>query len=151
MTTARSFISITKVLAPRQVVWDVMTDHPRYVSWTSARRVTMERTGTPAPNGVGAVRVFDSGPMKVREEVMEFEPPSRMVYRLASGLPVHDYRSEMRLDEEDGVTVLTWSSTFTPRIPLTGGAFTRLMRGAVDRFAAGIKAAAEAAGQPEVR
>jgi hypothetical protein len=111
----------------------------------------MERTGTPHPNGVGAVRVFDSGPMKVREEVVEFDPPTRMVYRLASGLPVRDYRSEMKLDEEDGVTVLTWSSTFTPRIPLTGGAFTRLMRSAVDRFAAGIKADAEAAGQPEVR
>jgi hypothetical protein len=120
-----------------------MTDHVRYANWTSARGVAMERVGAPDPNGVGAIRVFDSGPVKVREEVLEFEAPTRMVYRLASGLPVRDYRSEMQLETDGDVTVLTWSSTFEPRIPLTGPLFTRIMRGAVDRFAAGIKADAE--------
>lgn len=137
------FSSVTKILAPREVVWQVMTDHVRYARWGSAKTVTMERVGEPDPNGVGAVRVFHTGPSKVREEVVEFEPPVRMVYRLASGLPVRDYRSEMVLDEErsgsDVVTVLTWSSSFTPRLPLTGGLLRRVMASAVDRFAEGIK------------
>jgi uncharacterized protein YndB with AHSA1/START domain len=140
----QSFSSVTKVLAPRPVVWRVMSDHVRYAQWTSARDVSMETLGSPDPNGVGAIRVFDSGPVKVREEVVEFDPPTRLVYRLASGLPVRDYRSVMTLEEDGDVTVLTWSSTFAPRIPLTGRLFTRIMRGAVDRFAAGIKTEAEA-------
>jgi hypothetical protein len=144
--TSRSFVSVTKIVAPRDVVWSVMTDHARYVNWTSASRVTMERTGAPEPDGVGAVRVFHTGPVRVREEVLEFEPLDRMVYRVVSGMPVRDYRSEMRLDDDGDVTVLTWSSSFEPRIPLTGGVLTRVMRGAVDRFAAGIKSDAEAAG-----
>jgi uncharacterized protein YndB with AHSA1/START domain len=135
----RTFASVTKFVAPREVVWQVMTDHVRYARWSSASAVTMERTGDGDADGVGAIRVFHTGPVKVREEVVEFEPPVRMVYRLASGLPVRDYRSEMVLDEDDGVTVLTWTSSFSPRIPLTGGLFTRLMRSAVDRFAAGIE------------
>jgi uncharacterized protein YndB with AHSA1/START domain len=141
---AETFASVTKILAPREVVWDVMTDHVRYARWSSAKRVVMECTGSPDPAGVGAIRVFETGPMKVREEVVEFDPPSRMVYRLASGLPVRDYRSEMVLEGGDSVTVLTWSSRFDPKVPLTGGLLTRIMRSAVDRFAAGIKTDAEA-------
>ena len=138
-----SFSSITKVLAPRAVVWAVMSDHVLYARWTPARGVTMERLGAPDPNGVGAIRVFDSGPVKVKEEVVAFDPPTRLVYRLASGLPVRDYRSVMTLEDDGDVTVLSWSSTFTARIPLTGGLFRRIMSRAVDRFAAGIKAEAE--------
>lgn len=141
------FSSVTKILAPREVVWQVMTDHVRYARWGSAKTVTMERVGEPDPNGVGAVRVFHTGPSKVREEVVEFEPPVRMVYRLASGVPVRDYRAEMVLDEErtgdDVVTVLTWSSSFTPKLPLTGALLQRVMSRAVDRFAEGIKRESE--------
>jgi len=143
----RTFSSVTKILAPREVVWKVMTDHTRYARWGSAKTVTMERLGDPDPNGVGAVRAFHAGPSKVREEVVEFEPPVRMVYRLASGVPVRDYRAEMVLDEErtgdDVVTVLTWSSSFTPKLPLTGALLQRVMSRAVDRFAEGIKRESE--------
>jgi uncharacterized protein YndB with AHSA1/START domain len=143
--TARSFASITKIVAPRDVVWAVMTDHSRYVRWASTRRLTMEKRGQPDPNGVGAVRVFHTGPIKVREEVLEFEPPTRMVYSVVSGFPVRDHRSEMLLEENDDVTVLTWASSFSPRIPFTGGTFERIMLRAIDRFAEGIKEDAEEA------
>jgi uncharacterized protein YndB with AHSA1/START domain len=138
-----SFSSVTTIRAPRETVWAVMSDHLRYADWSSAREVTIERPGVPAPNGLGAVRVFHAGPSKVREEVTEWEPPSRLVYRVVSGLPVRGYRSEMHLDPDGDGTVLTWSSEFAPRLPLTGRFFTRLMARAVDRFAAGIRDAAE--------
>jgi hypothetical protein len=139
-----TFSSVTKFVAPRDVVFEVMTDHVRYARWSSAKAVTMERTGAPDPNGVGAIRVFHTGPVKVCEEVVEFDPPARMVYRIASGLPVRDYRSEMLLEEDGDVTVLTWSSSFEPRIPLTGGLLTRIMSSAVDRFVEGIRTDVEA-------
>lgn len=140
----RTFSSVTKIRAPRDVVWRVMTDHVRYARWGRAGRVSMERVGDPDPDGVGAIRVFHAGRSKVREEVVESEPPSRMVYVLASGLPVRDYRSEMQLSQDGDITVLEWSSSFHARIPLTGVLFTRVMARAVDGFADGIRREAEA-------
>jgi uncharacterized protein YndB with AHSA1/START domain len=139
----RSFSSVTKIRAPRDVVWSVMTDHVRYARWGRSKQVTMEREGSPDPNGLGAIRVFHAGPSKVREEVVALDPPARLVYRLVSGVPVRDYRSEMQLEEDGDVTVLTWTSSFAERIPLTGRFLTRMMSTAVDGFAAGIKAEAE--------
>lgn len=140
----RSFSSVTKIAAPRDVVWSVMSDHERYARWGSAKTVTLEPEGSPDRNGVGAVRIFHSGPLKVREEVIEFEPTTRLVYRVVSGFPVRDYRSEMLLEADGVITVLAWRSTFEARIPGTGGIITRIMAKAVDGFAAGIKAEAEA-------
>jgi uncharacterized protein YndB with AHSA1/START domain len=140
----RSFSSVTKIRAPREVVWSVMTDHVRYAGWGRAKTVAMDAVGSPDPNGAGAIRVFHAGPSKVREEVVEFDPPERMVYRLVSGVPARDYRSEMRLEVDGDITVLTWTSTFSERIPLTGKLLTRMMSTAVDGFAEGIKSDSEA-------
>ena len=145
MAPPLTFASTTRIAAPPEVVWPIMSDHVRYAAWGSAKRVTMDRVGSPDPNGVGAVRCFHAGPAKVREEVLEFEPPRRMVYRVASGLPVVDYRSEMVLEVDGAGSVLRWSSSFRPRVPRTGALLRTVMARAVARFAAGIADAAAAA------
>jgi hypothetical protein len=43
------------IRAPREVVFDVLTDHVGYAAITP---VELEREGDPAPNGTGAVRVM---------------------------------------------------------------------------------------------
>ncbi len=138
-----TFASATRIDAPLATVWEVMTDHVRYARWGSAKTVTMEREGTPPPNGLGAIRCFHAGPMKVREEVTGWEPPLRMTYRLNSKQMTRTYASEMVLRDDNGVTVLEWSSTFEPRIPGTAALVRRIYERAVARFAAGIKADAE--------
>jgi hypothetical protein len=138
-----TFASATRIAAPVDVVWAVMTDHVRYARWGSAKTVTIERAGSPPPNGLGAIRCFHAGPIKVREEVTGWEPPSRMTYRLNSRQLTRTYTSEMTLRDDAGVTVLEWSSTFEPRIPGTAPLVRRLYQRAVARFAAGIKAEAE--------
>ncbi len=138
-----TFASATHIDASPAAVWDVMTDHVRYARWGSAKTVTIERKGTPSPNGLGAIRCFHAGPMKVREEVTAWEPPTRMAYRLNSKQMTRTYTSEMVLREDGGGTVLEWSSTFEPRIPGTAALVRRIYERAVARFAAGIKAEAE--------
>jgi len=139
----RSFASETRIRAPRDRVFAVMTDHARYAAWGPSRRVDVDPEGDPAPNGLGAVRNFRSGPLTTREEVVGWEPPVRMAYQVVSGVPVRDYRSEMVLDEDGDHTVLRWSSTFRPLIPGTGWLLERLMTWAVDGFRAGIRNACE--------
>ncbi len=143
-----SFSSSTPVAAPRAVVWSVMTDHVRYGEWGRASKVVLEREGDPDRNGLGAVRVFHAGPMRTVEEVVEWDPPDKMAYRLVKGLPVRDYRAQMVLRDaasgEGPLTVLDWSSTFEPAIPGTGRLFEWFLARVLGDFAAGIKRAAEA-------
>jgi uncharacterized protein YndB with AHSA1/START domain len=142
-----TFASATRIGAPPEIVWAVMTDHVRYAKWGSAKTVTIEHPGIPAPNGLGAIRCFHAGPMKVREEVTAWEPHTRMAYRLNTKMLTKDYTSDMRLREDDGATVLEWSSTFVPMVPGTSALVRRIYERAVAAFAAGIKAEAETAAE----
>ena len=55
-----------------------------------------------------------------------FEPPTRLRYRLLSGLPLRDYEATIDLtDAPGGGTDIVWRSQFEPKIPLTGGLFRR--------------------------
>ncbi len=147
----QTFSSSTPIAAPRAVAWAVMTDHELYAHWVPRSRVELETEGLPDRNGVGAVRVFRTGPVSTREEVTAFDPPQRMAYRMLKiPLPVRNCRSEMVLmaDEEDEGCTLHWDTWFDPVIPLTGGIIRRIMAPAVDKMAAGIAAEARSRSQP---
>ena len=98
--------------APRETVWEVLADHRHYAEWGLWKQSELEREGSPAPNGVGAVRRLIRRPTVSREEITVFEPPQRLTYDLLSGLPVHNYRAEVTLAEESGGTEIRWRSEF---------------------------------------
>lgn len=111
--------------APVEEVWAVLADARRWREWTPLRTTELEREGSPPPDGVGALRRFGVGPIATREEVVEFDPPHRLVYVLVSGLPIDGYRAEVTLTEWNGGAEIAWRARFEPRIPGTG-AFFRL-------------------------
>ena len=43
--------------APPQKVFEAVTDHKRIAEWQRGTRVSIEKPGVPAPNGLGAVRM----------------------------------------------------------------------------------------------
>ena len=71
-----------------ETLFDVMTDHRGLVDTTwMFRRTTLEREGTAAPNGVGAIRrLVAIGPPFI-EEIVEYERPTRWAYTLLSSAP----------------------------------------------------------------
>lgn len=138
-----TFASTTRIDAPIEVVWSVMTDHVRWARWGTSKKVTMAREGTPAPNGLGAIRAFHAGPMKVLEEVTHWDAPVEMRYRLNTKQLTKQYESVMRLRSEGDVTVLDWSSSFVPRVPGTTAIVRRIFSSACTGFAAGIKRESE--------
>jgi hypothetical protein len=71
--------------APVQAVWDRYTDHVSWTEWAGMGKVRLDREGIPAPNGVGCVRVISNSGVKVFEEVVSFDPPERMTYRVVKG------------------------------------------------------------------
>jgi hypothetical protein len=87
-------------------------------SWAPGMAVELEREGTPAPNGVGAVRSI-RGPavVHIREEVTGFDPERRLSYRALSGIPLRDWAGEVELAEHAGRTTIRWTITATTALP----------------------------------
>ncbi len=106
------------VNAPIEVVFDVLTDHRRYAEFTPLRSSTLEREGTPPPNGVGAVRVLELVGPPLREEVTLYEPPRLFGYRLLSGLPSRTHLGQVELSENGQRTLMSYRVDTSPSIPL---------------------------------
>src|SRR6185503_4978849 len=85
--------------AERELVWNLYTDHVSWADWAGIGKVRLSRQGTPAPNGVGAIRVISTMGVSVHEEILSFEPPRLMTYRvLRGGLPIKNHLGEVRFE-----------------------------------------------------
>ena len=103
--------------APREAAWGVLADASRWSEWGIWSSSSLEREGDPAPDGVGAIRVFVKRPVTSREEVVEFVPGERLVYRLLSGLPVRDYTGTVTLLDDPAGCRISWRSAWESRVP----------------------------------
>jgi uncharacterized protein YndB with AHSA1/START domain len=129
--------------APIETVFDAITDHRQFANYVWAiRRSTLDREGTPAPNGVGAVRrLVVVGPPLV-EEIIDYQRPTRYAYKLVSGAPVRDHVGTIELRETGTGTEVSWHVRSTPKIPGLGGLLSPVLKKALDELLkGGIKAA----------
>jgi len=129
-----------RVHAPRQLVFDTYTDHVGWGDWGGVGRVQLEREGSPPPNGVGCVRVITRSGLSVWEEVLSYEPPKRMTYRVVKGgLPFRDHLGEVCFEEDGEGTRIVWRCRFESAIPGLGPVFRRIVeavfRGVLDGLA----------------
>ena len=109
------------IAAPPSRVWSVLSDHEGLPRWMPVREVVRRRSGSPEPNGVGAIRTFRGMGLVVEEQITGWKPGERLEYVLTEGAPVRDYTGEMVLESTDGSTLVRWSVRFRPLIPGTGG------------------------------
>jgi uncharacterized protein YndB with AHSA1/START domain len=138
-----SFSWTEPIVAPPEVVWEVLTDYPGYADLTPARRVELEREGTPPPNGVGAIRKIVAVGPPVREEITDFEPERKLVYKLLSGLPVKDHVGTITLEPAPGGTRMHYSVETYPAIPVIGHAAVRIVKLAVAGIVKGVVSESE--------
>jgi Polyketide cyclase / dehydrase and lipid transport len=112
--------SQTTVAVPIDSVWDKLTNHVGMSSWGPGITVTMDKPGTPDPNGVGAVRRISSpgpGP-DIVEEVVTFEAPNLFGYKALSGTPFPGYAGEVRLSPAGSGTHISYTISSTASFPL---------------------------------
>jgi uncharacterized protein YndB with AHSA1/START domain len=104
--------------APIETVFDAITNHRAIAdSVWAVRRSTLDREGTPAPNGVGAIRRIEAvGPPFV-EEIIDYQRPSRYAYKMLSGAPVRDHVGTVELREAGTGTEVSWHLRSTLKIP----------------------------------
>jgi uncharacterized protein YndB with AHSA1/START domain len=121
-------------------VFAAYTDHVSWSEWAGMGPVRLAREGVPAPNGVGCVRVIGPRFAAAHEEVLSFEPPKRMTYRIVGGLPLlRDHLGEVEFAPDGDGTLVAWRCRFESRIPGLGGllrrGIARAFRGALDGLA----------------
>jgi uncharacterized protein YndB with AHSA1/START domain len=109
-----------RVAAPREAVFDVLADLPRWTRWAGLGRVTLEREGRDTPCGPGAIRVFTNYGFAGREEILSLERPATMTYTLLSGMPVRDHLAEVHCTEDGDGTLVTWRCRFEATVPGLG-------------------------------
>lgn len=125
--------------APVERVWNRYTDHASWTAWSTLGTATVVRQGTPPPNGVGAVRRIGSAGIAVEEEVVEFEPPRRMTYRLVKGgFPIRDHLGEVLFAPDGSGTRLVWRVRCDSAIPGTGVLLAPFLRFIFARALAGL-------------
>lgn len=105
---------------PPERVFGALTDHAAFGRLIGAD-IRVERAGTPAPNGLGAVRAVRAGGLTVREEVVRWEPPHAMDYRVVSGAPLQRHLGQIRILPEPGAARLEYRIRFDWPRYLGGG------------------------------
>jgi uncharacterized protein YndB with AHSA1/START domain len=128
-----------------ETVFDAMTDHRGIADYVWAcRRSTLDREGTPAPNGVGAIRrlVVVVGPPFV-EEIIEYQRPSRYAYKMLSGAPTRDHVGTIELREAGTGTAVSWHLRSTLKIPGIDRLMLPVFKKVIDELLKGGITAAE--------
>ncbi|HTU14500.1 MAG TPA: SRPBCC family protein [Solirubrobacterales bacterium] len=95
--------------------------------------------------GVGEIRVFTTGRVRVREEIVERLPDRRLTYVMLSGLAVKEYRAVVEVEPAPGGCELRWHTTFKPKFPGTGWIYRSALTKVTRRFADGLAAQSEGA------
>jgi uncharacterized protein YndB with AHSA1/START domain len=104
--------------APIETVFEAMTDHCRISEYMRiCRRSTLDREGTPAPNGVGAIRRLETIGAPFVEEIIEYQRPTRYAYKMISGMPTRDHVGTVELREAGTGTEISWHLRSTLKIP----------------------------------
>lgn len=109
----------TTVARPIESVWATLTDHEGMSTWGPGVTVTVDKAGSPEPNGVGTVRRITTaapGPAML-EEVVTFEAPNVFGYKAVAGVPIPGYHGEVRLAAEGQGTRIDYSVSSTSSFP----------------------------------
>jgi uncharacterized protein YndB with AHSA1/START domain len=122
--------------APPDMVFELLAVGAGWSRWAGPLivRSSWEREGTPAPGGVGAIRALGTKRVGSREEIVAYDPPTHLAYTILSGLPVRDYRADVRLTPDGTGTRISWSGTFTPKLPGTSGALRLFLLTTIGSF-----------------
>ena len=133
--------------APRGAVFAYFADHVKFGRIWGGRFTRVQDGQDPLePNGLGSVREVRAKGFVFEETIVKFEKPSLIEYRVTKGGPIKNHLGRIEFREVEGGSKVSYTITFEPRIPLTGGLMAGLLcatwHGNVHRAVKEIAAAA---------
>ena len=129
--------------APRNRVWEILTNHERMPEWFPAHEVIRRRPGEPDPNGIGAQRVVRISGLAIEEVITAFKPCEHLEYSVTGGAPFVDHTADVILMDEDEGTRVRWCARLQPLIPGTGWLVKSNVTRTLERALSGLKRRAE--------
>jgi Polyketide cyclase / dehydrase and lipid transport len=143
-STGRSAYRVSaSTRAPVDTVWPLVGEARRWSEWSFLTDTRLEREASPVPDGVGAIRKFTRFGVGSREEVVAWDPPGHLAYRILSGFPVRNYRADVTLTADGTGTRIEWAGTYDPKWPGTGRILAKVLPSMMQRFADGLAAHAD--------
>lgn len=124
--------------APPPAVYGLLCSGATWPEWSPIGSFRLEREGRDGGESLGAIRVFTTGTVHSREELVGFEPGRSLRYTALSGLPIRDHRADVTLAERDGGTAIDWREDFRVRLPGAGWLQEWFLRRFVQRCADGL-------------
>ena len=125
-----------RIEAAPETVYRLLDDSSTWPDWTPIE--SWKQIEPAGLDGLGEVRSFRTGNVRVQEKIIERDPGRRLVYVLLSGLAVKDYRAEIDLEPSGTGTDLRWHTTFSPKFPGTGWIYRRALQTATRNFVEGL-------------
>ena len=124
-------------------VYELLADGSTWPAWSPIGSFELLAPGDGSPEGLGAVRLFTTGRHKSRERVVERRPGESFAYVLEAGLALRDYKAVVTLAPvAGGGSTINWRSTFTAKVPGTGGLYRRQLGAFIEQCVQGLAAAA---------
>ncbi|GAC67392.1 SRPBCC family protein [Gordonia soli] len=113
-------IDVTRTIdAPIAAVFEAYIDHERLSDLPMVRSVTIAVPGRDEKNGLGAVRVVDSGLVLLREEITAFERPNLMECRIRESRPKTEHElGRVEFAQHGDRTKVTWTTVFGLHNPI---------------------------------
>lgn len=116
-------ISVERIISkPIAQVFAILTDHANYQQFRAVDQSRLLQKGEEAPNGLGAVREIMASGAVLHEEIVAYEPPVLMGYKIIYSKPLpYDHQfGELRLQSVGDKTHVRWQSRGRIKVPLLG-------------------------------
>ena len=115
--------------APIERVWELFSDHEGYVRFKAVSFARLLKEGQGDRNGVGAVREIHALGVKFVEDILVFEPPRRLDYKVVKcNAPLEHENGRVDLIARGEGTELHWITRFRIKLPLIGPLLAPLAR-----------------------
>lgn len=108
------------IVAEPSEAFEVFSDVAAWPEWAGVKEVVIRQGGDPTPQGLGSIRVIRTRGIAIQEEVIAFEPPKRLTYRITEGAALRFHEADIHFEPSQAGTRVNWQMRFEPLVPLTG-------------------------------
>jgi uncharacterized protein YndB with AHSA1/START domain len=133
--------TVTTTAAPEKV-FTLLADGSTWPSWSPIDSFELLEPGEGTPEGLGALRQFNTGRHHSVERVVTVQPNEVFSYTLVKGMAIKDYQAVITLTPTDTGTTIHWRSTFQAKFPPAGPIFRSALGKFIGRTVQGLGEAA---------
>jgi hypothetical protein len=118
----------THIHVPIERAWDLFSDYDGYTRLKGIGKAKLLEEGRDERNGVGAVRMVRALGITFVEDIVTFDAPHRLEYRVKkSTVPIQHEIGTMDFTTCGTATDVHWVSRFDLNIPLIGGILAAIL------------------------